>query len=375
MQIYSGLIFFASLFALSFWFLGFKNLKASIFERFYPYLIVIFSLVATAFIYGASAWKPLLFVLFGWSAFELNRVNKLSKKSAIILTLIPLVSVKLGALSFFAMVGLSFVTFRAIDILLFSKDKDLVKFPVYICYLVFPLTLLAGPMYRWTTFISDIKLGSNRISLNNFLAGVEILLLGIAQKFLIADIINEHVLSELPKSDYSLSNVMATALVYSVFLYFDFAGYSNMAVGSGRMLGLQLPENFKNPVAAKNPQDFWRRWHISLSEWLRDVVFMPLYIYLSKKDMLSKKKLLVQNVTVFATLFVMGIWNGISMNYVVSGVMFGFYSVIYNLMLAYKNKPIMAFMFGSAMICYIGRVFNLVLVMLALYIFSGRGPV
>jgi D-alanyl-lipoteichoic acid acyltransferase DltB (MBOAT superfamily) len=72
------------------------------------------------------------------------------------------------------------------------------------------------------------------------------------------------------------------SIAYSAYLYFDFAGYSNMAIGAGRLFGLNIPANFNMPLLAKNPQDFWRRFHISLSEWLRDVVFMPVYMNLMK---------------------------------------------------------------------------------------------
>ncbi|MFY1004847.1 MBOAT family O-acyltransferase, partial [Escherichia coli] len=90
--------------------------------------------------------------------------------------------------------------------------------------------------------------------------------------------------------------VALNASLYSAYLFFDFAGYSTMAIGIGMLFGFTLPINFRNPLATLNPQDFWRRWHISLSEWLRDVVFMPIYKALSKTSFFSRHRLAAQNI-------------------------------------------------------------------------------
>ena len=104
----------------------------------------------------------------------------------------------------------------------------------------------------------------------------------------------------MKKNILTFSAILFGSLIaYSAYLYFDFAGYSNMAIGAGRLFGLNIPANFNMPILAKNPQDFWRRFHISLSEWLRDVVFMPVYMNLMKFNFFRQNKTLAQNIGIF----------------------------------------------------------------------------
>lgn len=342
----------------------------------YRAAIALLGLALSAWVYGQAIWKALLLLFIAILVLGLQRRGLIAKRWAIVLTMGPLVLAKTTALPLVSMVGLSFATFRAIDVLISKDQQRAFNLLDYVAYLFFPLTLLAGPMYRWKAFCDDLDHGYSRINLDTTLLGSEILLLGIAQKFLIADAIDRFVLSNLPASDHSISGVAVTAATYSVFLYFDFAGYSNMAVGIGRMVGLNLPRNFNNPIASANPQDFWRRWHISLSEWLRDVVFMPVYMYLCRTSFFSHRRLFAQNIGVFLTLLCMGIWNGLSPHYIISGVMFGSYSVVFNIMVYYsKSVPFLAWMFRSPLLCFMGRILTIILAILALYVFSGRSPI
>lgn len=342
----------------------------------YSAAVAFLSVALSVWLYGQSIWKAALFLFMALLALNLHQSGLIAKRWAVVLTLVPLVLGKVTALPLVSIMGLSFATFRAIDVLLYADQKHPIKPLEYVAYLFFPLTLLAGPMYRWQTFCRDMAAGYGRINLDSTLRGGEVLLLGIAQKFLVADIIDRFALSNLPANDYSISGIAKTAVIYSAFLYFDFAGYSNMAVGIGRMIGLDLPRNFNNPIAASNPQDFWRRWHISLSEWLRDVVFMPVYMRLCRTPFFSSRRLFAQNVGVFLTLVIMGVWNGLSLHYIVSGAMFGTYSVVFNIMVnRSKSVSLLAWLLNNK-ICHIaGRVLTIVLAMLALYVFSGRSPV
>ena len=165
-------------------------------------------------------------------------------------------------------------------------------------------------------------------------------MVGVIQKFGLAELIWRYGLSTLDAHDYSFTGVALNASLYSAYLFFDFAGYSTMAIGIGMLFGFNLPINFRNPLATLNPQDFWRRWHISLSEWLRDVVFMPIYKALSKTAFFGRHRMAAQNIGIFATLLAMGVWNGLSPHYIVSGLMFGAYSVGHNLLVnAARTRP------------------------------------
>jgi membrane protein involved in D-alanine export len=231
-------------------------------------------------------------------------------------------------------------------------------------------------MYRWRTFREDMAGAFERLSIPTVVEGWEYLLLGIVQKFAVAQLIDVCLMQRLNPEDYSLKGMAANAVGYSVFLYFDFAGYSNMAIGAAALFGFRLPPNFHNPIATKNPQDFWKRWHVSLSEWLRDVVFAPLYKFLVSKGGLASRKLEAQNICILTTLLIMGIWNGLEPRYIASGVMFGAYSVVYNEVChAKRNNPAAKLLFEHRAVREAGRILTLALEVLALYVFSGRSPI
>jgi membrane protein involved in D-alanine export len=342
----------------------------------YRYGMVLLSIALAAYVYGHDLYKALIFLSISGGALTACRAGLLGKPWAVAVTLMPLVVAKVTSMPMLAMLGLSFASFRAIDVLVYADKNEKIRALDYVAYLFFPLTLLAGPMYRWRAFRDDLQGGFDTIDLDATLRGLETFLLGVIQKFLFADLIERYGLSSLPQGGMSLGDMASTALLYSAFLYFDFAGYSNMAVGLGRMLGLNLPANFNNPIAARNPQDFWRRWHISLSEWLRDVVFMPIYMSLSKTTFFASRRLLAQNIGISATLLIMSTWTGLERYRIVSGVMFASYSVVFNMMLARsKTSPAMAALFQSKAACTAGRILGIILAIAALYVFSGRSPI
>lgn len=339
----------------------------------YGFTATLLSVVAWMFAYGDEWREPLSLFILDYSFFLLVRRGAVPRWFGVMLSLAPLLFVKSDMQPFFAVLGLSFITFRAIDALLMQRPEDSADIGEYFLYLFFPPAILAGPMYRWRTFREDMAGAYARLSMASIISGWERLLLGIVQKFCFAQILDVCVLQRVAVDDYSAIGVVSNALGYSAFLYFDFAGYSNMAIGAAGLFGFRLPDNFRNPIASSNPQDFWRRWHISLSEWLRDMVFTPLYKHLVSKGGLSEHKLQAQNICILATLFIMGTWNGLEPRYICSGLMFGGYSVVYNDMayMARTNERLRTLM--SRKIARIsGRVLTLLLVVLALYVFSGR---
>ena len=342
----------------------------------YSSTMLLIGVSAWMLIYGDD-WRSALVMFIGcYGVFILVRRGAMARWLGIVATLTPLLLVKTSAQSFFAILGLSFITFRAVDALLMQRPEDSIDPAEYFLYLFFPPAILAGPMYRWRNFREDIASAYERLSIANIVTGWEYLLVGIVQKFCFAQIIDVGVLQRVSPDNYSPAGVAVNALGYSAFLYFDFAGYSNMAIGAAAVFGFRLPDNFRSPILTTNPQDFWRRWHISLSEWLRDMVFTPLYKYLITRGGLANHKLQAQNICIMATLFIMGTWNGLEAKYVCSGLMFGMYSVIYNdmMFMSHKNDVLKALV-SSRFAQAAGRLLTLVLVVLALYVFSGRSPI
>jgi len=342
----------------------------------YRYTMVVLGVGSWVLIYQDDwRWPTALFV-YDFGLFLFMRRKTMPKWLAVVMTLSPLLLVKTDLLPFVALLGISFTTFRAIDALLMSDVTDLADPGEYFLYLFFPPAILAGPMYRWRMFREDLSTAYSRLSVPWILDAWEHLLLGIVQKFAVAQLVDVCIMQRLGPEDYSLSGMVMNAVGYSVFLYFDFAGYSNMAIGAAGLFGFRLPPNFHNPIATRNPQDFWKRWHVSLSEWLRDVVFAPLYKFLVSKGGLATRKLEAQNICILATLLIMGTWNGLEPRYICSGMMFGSYSVVYNeICHAKRRSPAIHLLFEKRAVREAGRVLTLVLEVLALYVFSGRSPI
>lgn len=342
----------------------------------YRHLIGALCLAVWLAVFWARPYQPLGLLAVASAALWAMRRGHLPTWAAVLLTMAPLLLLKCGITTMTGMLGLSFATFRAVDVLLFAPRNERISPLDYFIYLFFPLTLLAGPMYRWRNFQADLKRGYEGVTLDTWLAGLELLIFGVIQKFGVAEAIWRYGLNTLDAHDYSLTGVALNASLYSFYLFFDFAGYSSMAIGVGMLFGFTLPVNFRNPLASANPQDFWRRWHISLSEWLRDVVFMPIYKALSKTAFFGRHRLAAQNIGILATLLAMGVWNGLALHYVVSGLMFGAYSVGHNLLVQHaRTRPALQAFLARRPVQWAGRALTLILAALALYVFSGRSPI
>ncbi|OWO78659.1 hypothetical protein B5C26_23485 [Photorhabdus luminescens] len=336
-------------------------------------VLSIFSIICWCIIFRYKIYIPIALSIYFYLItliFKKNIINKLIS-SLLIISPLFLVKLNLEFSHLLSVIGLSFFTFRAIDVILFSSKQQKIITYEYFAYLFLPLVWLAGPMYRWNSFKRDLLELQMPVSLEKWFAGAGQILYGVVQKFLFAALIYNVFLSDYINKD-TIESYLVVAISYSFYLYFDFAGYTNMACGAGKLFGINLPINFNYPILAKNPQDFWRRFHISLSEWLRDVIFMPLYKTLMEKNFFKNHRFFAQNISIFITLFCMGIWNGLELNYIISGALFGFYSVMHNCLIHYtRDKENIANILNTKLISFFGRVTTLTLICFSLYIFSG----
>ncbi len=213
--------------------------------------------------------------------------------------------------------GISFFTFHCLSYLIdvyrgrFAANRNPVEVALYIS--LFP-QLVAGPIVRYKTVARQLR--SRRHSLSRASIGARIFVIGLAQKVLIADQVAQVVDAVFDHTaSPSLTEAWLGLLSYTLQIYFDFAGYSNMAIGLGLVLGFTFPRNFRLPYIAQSITEFWRRWHISLSSWLRDYLYIPLGG--SRKGALSTYRNL-------ATVFVLcGLWHGASWTFVLWGVWHG----------------------------------------------------
>ena len=226
-------------------------------------------------------------------------------------------------------IGISFFTFHAISYVVDVHRGDAVaqKGPVEaaLYLLLFP-QLIAGPIIRYRE-IAD-QLSARRYSLEEFAYGVRRFVVGLAKKMLIANTVAGPAdqIFAMPADQVTAAHAWLAVGCYTLQIYFDFSGYSDMAIGLGRMFGFRFPENFRHPYIASSVQEFWRRWHISLSAWFRDYVYVPL-----GGNRVGGGRLYLNLVTVF---FLCGLWHGASWTFVVWGLFHGTFLVIERLGLA-----------------------------------------
>ncbi len=313
--------------------------------------------------------------LFTWLL--LFRWRRLHKLLGSLLLALPMVLVKLEwNVDVIGFAGISYITFRCLQVYL---DGDLLRdkfrFADFIAFLLFTPSLLAGPIDRYERFKGDLDQGWSRLNGNALLAGWEFIALGLLHKFVLAELVDRHWLSECHGCTEPWP-LLKDIYGYTAYLYFDFAGYSLLAIGLGRMMGIELPKNFDRPWLTQNPPEFWKRWHISLGDWLRDYFFRPIYKSLSGVQGLRTWPLLKQNIALFSTFLLMGCWNGLEFHYILSGSLFGFYSVVYNSYQHLTRKHKWDFWGGTPPWLVKGiSIFVMVhLACFALYIFSGRSP-
>ena len=247
-------------------------------------------------------------------------------------------------------IGISFFTFQAlgyvIDVYkgLHKPARKLIDFMTYLC--LFP-QLVAGPIVRY----SDVEkeLVKRDSSFDKFSAGVSRFVFGLSKKVLLANVLGE-VVSNLV--DVNVLSSWLKPILFTLQIYFDFSGYSDMAIGLGLMFGFRFLENFNYPLIASSITDFWRRWHMSLSSWFRDYVYIPL-----GGNRVSKFKW-IRNI--FVVWFLTGFWHGASWNFIIWGLYFGVILVIEKVLLGkYLEKTKVLKYIYSLLIIVIGfLIFN-----------------
>lgn len=216
-------------------------------------------------------------------------------------------------------IGISFFTFQAMSYVidLYRKTTPVQKNPCYLAlYISFFPQLIAGPIVRYNTIEKQIC--SRTVSLDSFEAGVCRFLQGLFKKILLANVLSvtaEQVFGLAGERNLPLVTAWLGALAYTFQIYFDFSGYSDMAIGLGKMFGFEFEENFRHPYISRSVSEFWNRWHISLGQWFRDYVYFPL-----GGSRVSKKKL-VRNLAVVWLLT--GIWHGAAWRFILWGVLYG----------------------------------------------------
>ena len=238
-------------------------------------------------------------------------------------------------------IGISFFSFQSMSysIDVYRKTvRPLDKLSEYLVYILSFPQMIAGPIVRFTDVEKELR--SRVVLSSNFLNGFYRFALGLFKKVLIANTLASIFpldgLSDLGMEGWSSPQAFVAILAYTFQIYFDFSGYSDMAIGLGGMMGFTFPENFKQPYRATSITDFWRRWHITLSSWMRDYLYIPL----GGNRVSSNARLYTNLVVVFA---ISGIWHGASWNFLLWGLYHGAFLILDRLFLRKALDSIPAF--------------------------------
>ena len=306
------------------------------------------SLVSVAFItlmFGGAKYQQffaLLFylvwqaiVVFAYQTYRQKADNKWVFYFSVLISLLPLIIVKvmpavLGVNSLLGFLGISYLTFRSVAMIMEMRDGELkaVTFWPFFRFMIFMPTISSGPIDRFRRFNEDyLNPPSRDVYLSMIEKAVWSLMLGAFYKFIMAHIFGDILLPKAQQFALHAGGLFnwQTLLVmyaYGFYLFFDFAGYSLFAIGISYLMGIKTSTNFNKPFIARDLKDFWNRWHMSLSFWFRDFVFMRL-VYVMMKRKIFKNRNTTSSVAYLLNMTLMGFWHGVTWYYIAYGVFHG----------------------------------------------------
>ncbi len=288
---------------------------------------LIFSVLMLGLVFWEGGQLPALLAFYLWEAAIFLTYRRWREKLPlwlmVPLALLPLVLVKIGEVwspfAVFRLLGVSYMTFRAVEVLLNLHDGTVTALSLFqwSYFLLFFPSVSSGPIDRCRRFLLDLEQKNTQEEYIELLRrGIWKLIGGAFSAIVLGGLIWQYWLAPLPNRGFlpTLSYMYG----YTLFLFCNFAGSSSMAIGTGYLLGIRVPENFDQPFFSVDMKDFWARWHISLSTWLRDYVYTRFVM-----DSLKKKRFRNQRTASYLgyvlTMMTMGIWHGLAPHYLVYG--------------------------------------------------------
>ena len=295
------------------------------------YYILSLSILFAGAIYGKSKSMVvylLAFIIYQYVlVFIAQRMDSKRLKPLVMLSILPLVVNKVFAITqlhLLAFIGISYMSFKTIQIMLEISDgliKEKISVKDYLQFLLFFPTVSSGPIDRSRRFLKEINEVMPRKDYLELAGdGIYRIVLGLLYKVVLSTYVYQMLLalSNTGTVVYSIKYMY----LYTLYLFFDFAGYSLMAVGSSNILGIQTPMNFNKPFLSIDIKDFWTRWHITLSTWLRDFVFSRVLMQVIRKKWF-KNRLHNAAYAYMVNMLVMGFWHGLSVSYIAYGFYHG----------------------------------------------------
>ena len=288
---------------------------------------LVFSLLMLAIVFGEGGQLPALIAFYLWQgalflAFRRRR-GRFPLWLGVALAVLPLALVKVGEvwapLGLFRLLGVSYMTFRAVGVLMDLAGGRVTElsFRQWSYFLLFFPSVASGPIDRCRRFLGDLEQKNTPAEYLDLLRqGVWKLFGGAFSAIVLGGLIWQYWLVPLPEKGFlpTLSYLYG----YTLFLFFNFAGSSSMAIGTGYLLGIRVPENFRQPFLSVDMKDFWSRWHISLSGWLRDYIYTRFVMGALKKKRFRNQRT-ASYLGYLLTMMTMGLWHGLAPRYLLYG--------------------------------------------------------
>jgi len=252
-----------------------------------------------------------------------------------------------GAANFIFLIGISYSSFKAIHFIVeaYKRKIEGLRFLEFANYLLFFPSFVSGPINRYNDFHQNSEIASKASLREDARPGLERIVHGLFKKFVITVILFPHTIVQLktPLAELAPWQILLGLYAYALYFYFDFSGYTDLAIGSARLLGFNLPENFNLPFLKKNIQQLWANWHMSLTGWLTDYVYWPLVRRMRNMDFLRQHPLVISNTAIIITFFLCGAWHGESVNFILWGLYHGVGIAIVNIYQKWKRQVRNAF--------------------------------
>ncbi|MEN2256384.1 D-alanyl-lipoteichoic acid biosynthesis protein DltB [Paraclostridium benzoelyticum] len=266
-----------------------------------------------------------IIVVKGYEYVRKKTDSKLVYRLFLLASMSPIIINKISPLTSFGaigFIGISYLNFRTIQMVIEIYDGAIkeVKISTMLYFVLFFPTLSSGPIDKSRRFEKDLekKIPKEEYIDDYLIPGIKKIFMGVGYKFVIAFLVNTYWMSKIP-SEINFVNGISYMYAYSLYLFFDFGGYSLFAVGTSYIFGIKAPDNFDKPFLSKDMKEFWTRWHISLSRWFGDYIFSR-FVISSMRKKRFKKRATASHVAQMITMITMGFWHGLTWFYIVYGI-------------------------------------------------------
>ena len=245
------------------------------------------------------------------------------------------------ASDFIFLIGISYSSFKMIHFLIESYGKKIehMNFFHYLNYIFFFPAFISGPIMRYNHFVDQLAAETGTKFSSDLKAGAERLVHGLFKKFVLSMVVYRYSIVNIQSSmaDAGAGSIILGLYAYTLYVYFDFAGYTDLAIGCAKIMGYELPENFNNPFMRRNIQELWANWHMSLTRWLTDYIYWPLSRKLRNIRYFRKRPIFLSNISIIVTFIICGMWHGPTINFVIWGFYHGVGLAILNIYRKYKR--------------------------------------